>query len=160
MCGAVIERIPSVVLTDDQKQQWERWINALESGEFKQTTFALRDETGFCCLGVACNLVDPEGWTFDTGAHAYSFLPNEACSTENAVKDHLTPFVRGHYGSELGPLGLYVGGRFPDEEGNTLELHSLSLSGINDMGATFLEIAEILKKAMDGGYTRSVALIK
>ena len=37
------------------------WIEALESGAYEQTTGALRETnsdggTGFCCLGVLCNL--------------------------------------------------------------------------------------------------------
>lgn len=33
-----------------------KWAQALESGEYKQTTGSLRDSQGFCCLGVLCNL--------------------------------------------------------------------------------------------------------
>jgi hypothetical protein len=32
------------------------WLDALESGEYEQTTVALRDMNGFCCLGVACDV--------------------------------------------------------------------------------------------------------
>lgn len=28
------------------------WVNALRSGEFKQTRRTLQDQDGFCCLGV------------------------------------------------------------------------------------------------------------
>ena len=34
----------------------ERWLAALESGEYSQTAGVLRDSKGFCCLGVACHL--------------------------------------------------------------------------------------------------------
>ena len=34
----------------------QRWLDALRSGEYKQTTETLRDENGFCCLGVLCDL--------------------------------------------------------------------------------------------------------
>jgi hypothetical protein len=30
----------------------QRWIEALRSGEYEQTQGRLRDETGYCCLGV------------------------------------------------------------------------------------------------------------
>lgn len=33
-----------------------QWIEALESGEFTQTTGVLRDDKGYCCLGVACEV--------------------------------------------------------------------------------------------------------
>lgn len=34
----------------------QRWLEALRSGEYKQTTENLRDSNGFCCLGVLCDL--------------------------------------------------------------------------------------------------------
>jgi len=37
-------------LTDLQ----EKWLSALESGEFQQTKGRLFDGKGYCCLGVAC----------------------------------------------------------------------------------------------------------
>lgn len=40
-----------------------RWVKALRSGEFKQARQRLRStETGFCCMGVALHLIDPNGW--------------------------------------------------------------------------------------------------
>ena len=33
-----------------------RWVEALRSGDYKQTTNALRRGDSFCCLGVLCNL--------------------------------------------------------------------------------------------------------
>lgn len=34
----------------------EAWIKALKSGDYEQTSGALRRDNGFCCLGVLCNL--------------------------------------------------------------------------------------------------------
>jgi len=34
----------------------QRWLEALRSGEYKQTSETLRDENGFCCLGVLCDI--------------------------------------------------------------------------------------------------------
>lgn len=33
-----------------------KWAKALESGKYKQTVGALRNEEGYCCLGVLCDL--------------------------------------------------------------------------------------------------------
>lgn len=33
------------------------WVAALRSGKYKQTNGALKDDTGFCCLGVLCDVV-------------------------------------------------------------------------------------------------------
>lgn len=32
------------------------WCDALESGDYPQTTEALKDDYGYCCLGVMCDL--------------------------------------------------------------------------------------------------------
>lgn len=45
-----------------------RWVSALRSGEYPQTTGCLRridqneNAIGFCCLGVGLDLVDPTYW--------------------------------------------------------------------------------------------------
>jgi hypothetical protein len=38
----------------------ERWIDALISGEYEQTEDVLKDDVGFCCLGVLCDIVKDE----------------------------------------------------------------------------------------------------
>lgn len=55
----------------------DRWVRALRSGEYEQTRGRLRDATGFCCYGVACDLIDPDGWE---GAGNWGFI-----SHHNAV---------------------------------------------------------------------------
>lgn len=34
----------------------ELWVTALRSGEYQQTAGRLQDDTGYCCLGVLCDL--------------------------------------------------------------------------------------------------------
>lgn len=41
------------------------WAEALESGKYKQTKGQLRVQDRLCCLGVACDLYDPEHWKTD-----------------------------------------------------------------------------------------------
>lgn len=45
----------------------EKWIAALRSGEYTQAQNRLRIKNGdnsfsYCCLGVLCNIIDPDGW--------------------------------------------------------------------------------------------------
>lgn len=42
------------------KENVRKWVDALRSGEYEQTTGRLRDDAGFCCLGVACDLYGKE----------------------------------------------------------------------------------------------------
>jgi hypothetical protein len=47
-----------------KKDVKERWIKALRSGKYKQTTGRLRThEGGWCCLGVLCDVFDNTRWT-------------------------------------------------------------------------------------------------
>ncbi len=45
-------------LTTNQK----KWVEALESGDYTQTTGRLKDESGYCCLGVACEISGLGTW--------------------------------------------------------------------------------------------------
>jgi hypothetical protein len=39
-----------------------KWLEALRSGHYAQTREYLRQDGGYCCLGVLCDVVDPEAW--------------------------------------------------------------------------------------------------
>ncbi|CAB4142522.1 hypothetical protein UFOVP434_16 [uncultured Caudovirales phage] len=39
-----------------KKQYKEKWLTALRSGEYAQTTHTLSNAEGFCCLGVLCDI--------------------------------------------------------------------------------------------------------
>lgn len=41
----------------------KEWTAALRSRDYKPTTGFLRSRDGeFCCLGVLCDIADPDGW--------------------------------------------------------------------------------------------------
>lgn len=51
----------------------KRWISALRSGKYKQTSEYLCDDRGWCCLGVLCDLVDSSRWSeVDEDEHTYA----------------------------------------------------------------------------------------
>lgn len=43
------------------KENRLEWVEALESGRYKQAQSKLRDGDAFCCLGVQCDLAAAEG---------------------------------------------------------------------------------------------------
>jgi hypothetical protein len=49
-----------VKLTKEHKQNWKNWLDALLSGKYVQGKRKLHDvkKNCFCCLGVACDLLD------------------------------------------------------------------------------------------------------
>ena len=40
----------------------ERWVFALRGEHYRKGTLRLRHNGKFCCFGVLCDLVDPDGW--------------------------------------------------------------------------------------------------
>jgi hypothetical protein len=69
------------------KELKAKWVAALRSGDYKQGHTTLRAKVKdapdrFCCLGVLCDVAEPEGWT----AH-YSGAP-EAETGEYAWPEH------------------------------------------------------------------------
>ena len=61
----------------------KKWVEALRSGRYKQTSMFLRRKkiSGFCCLGVACEISGLGQWD-DDGAYLgdVSTLPTEVCN--------------------------------------------------------------------------------
>ncbi len=43
------------------REQFNKWLRALKSGRYEQTSGTLQDEHGYCCLGVACKVLIPKG---------------------------------------------------------------------------------------------------
>lgn len=53
------ERIEWMVLDPAFK---EKWLSALRSGRWTQGKGFLNLGSTYCCLGVACDVLDPDGW--------------------------------------------------------------------------------------------------
>lgn len=95
------------------------WVNALKSGEYKQTTDLLTDgEGGYCCLGVLCDVYIKENGLGEEEAIAiferHTILP---------------PYVADWAGIESNPVLL----------GND------RASFLNDEGFSFERIAELIR---------------
>jgi hypothetical protein len=98
------------------------WLTALRSGEYKQGKHFLRDsEDNFCCMGVLCDIVDPNAWVEGgvTGRYGYSDEAN-----------------RGYPPSEIANMLVDTAG------GKIIML----LANMNDQGRkSFAEIADFLE---------------
>jgi hypothetical protein len=108
-----------------------RWIEALESGRYRQTRSCLRDAKGYCCLGVLCEVADPGRYREDGGYDDpaggglyYMLLPNDLAER----------------------VGLGNAGGLPDgtdwREG---AIGFGSLAAANDAGVPFATIARWLR---------------
>lgn len=115
----------------------KKWVEALRSGEYGQTKAALRsvagDKVGYCCLGVLCELAkeEVELEDYDSWEDFYNHDKDEVLPSEvvNWADMFDTQGERRDYG--FWPIG----------KGETLWL-----TNVNDKGATFVEIADLIEK--------------
>jgi hypothetical protein len=49
----IVRRTPAQVIA--------LWLKALRSGKYEQTVGVLKDDAGYCCLGVLCDLAAKDG---------------------------------------------------------------------------------------------------
>lgn len=103
-----------------------KWVTALRSGEYRQGAGQLRFEDTFCCLGVLCDIIDPERWG---ASHKWDGLA--ALLPDQAARLHLGMFANMPN----------VDGSFYDTDGALT-----SLATLNDTGSTFAEIADIIEE--------------
>lgn len=120
----------------------QKWVRALRSGKYKQATGALRNEDGFCCLGVLCDVYDPDKWVQpippldededDDGKWNYADDgDNYMYDTTEVLPEHITRIAGLTAQNPEVPYGI-------DGE-------MKSLASINDDGATFHEIADLIE---------------
>ena len=116
----------------------EKWLAALRSGKYRKGAHALRaeyeddDGPSFCCLGVACDLIDPDAWNdFEYGKIGWG--DESALSTE-------LPFT---YGLPL-VLTSDIDGKsdYGDVEIKTGE----AIARINDNSNTFEDVIRFIEK--------------
>jgi len=58
-------------------RQFKRWIAALDSGDYKQGKGALQTKAGYCCLGVACDVLIPKEKLKYEDGELYGAVPDE-----------------------------------------------------------------------------------
>lgn len=115
-------------LTESQ----EKWLTALESGQYMQGNSVLHNTAGnsFCCLGVACDLFIPETKKKLAREYAYGKEQNVALAPQEIV-DELNLW------DEQGPFVKH-------DVFNGEQVHSLVC--MNDKGISFKEIAAYIRK--------------
>lgn len=119
---------------DEQKQHRAELVAALRSGKYRQIESALSRNGGFCCLGVACDLIPDGRWEGEGYATFHDPEERKANLT-------LTPYVMAYYGFR-GDNGGYYGG------------YSHSLSNHNDRGWTFDQIADLIESEPEGMFEK------
>lgn len=99
----------------------KQWLEALRSGKYRQGRMVLRNKHDFyCCLGVLCDIIDPEGWKpISVNGGVYSF---------DGDHKYLREFVMEETGLDV------------KEEHNLINM--------NDQGYSFEQIANYIEKKL------------
>ncbi len=115
------------------KEIKEKWITALKSDEYKQTINCLRDEHGFCCLGVLTDL----------------YIKEKKLNWEEKQSTIFDP-IRFKFNDETAILAEEViewaGVKDSNPYINESDQTSVSLAEYNDHGKPFVEIADLIEK--------------
>ena len=130
---------------------YDRWVAALKTGNYPKTRGTLHDDCGFCCLGVATDLVlvdENEYWqyaNYELNPNVYSYrngttiLPDSVAELLNFGYNLSGVFELNELSSGLQAAILAL---FPQEDVNG----RFSLTTINDSTNDFDLIIEILEE--------------
>jgi|SRR5579884_178552 len=121
---------------EEQIQNRKKWVAALRSGEYQQCEGTLRSGDSFCCLGVLTDLYLKE--------HNLSWIELDK-DEEHA--GYYSPSVDASPDLLSSEIQEYVGLR---NEAGLMAAGLKSLAEMNDEGATFTQIANVIESEPDG----------
>lgn len=105
----------------------KKWVAALRSGKYEQSTGALRKEDGYCCLGVLCD------------------LHRKTIKKKDCKWDLIDYSYFGH--DSLLPTEVIAWARLDSEDPTvTRDGEAEPLSELNDANVEFNEIATLINK--------------
>ena len=105
-----------------------KWLEALESGAYAQTGNRLKDSNGFCCLGVACEVLGVAATKSENVEEPWMY-EGESLLCPLSIVEKLR--LRSNNGDIADPPAGDPNGR--------------TLAEMNDVGASFSEIAAFVR---------------
>jgi hypothetical protein len=128
-----------------------KWIAALKSGEYTQGRASLKQSDRYCCLGVLCDLFIKEtkpdiGWLIN-GSYVYSFEGHSGDLPPSVIQWANLPSANPNVAKEAVPKRLMdkkITTHYGLSDSEVSALKNISLAELNDGGAFFSEIAEII----------------
>jgi hypothetical protein len=99
------------------------WVTKLRSGEFNQTDSTLRDQSGYCCIGVLADCINPSAWE------------------DHAVGTEYLSFTWGEQDTSLTMDALEDCGLTPSEEAVFIHFN-------DEGGYTFNQIADLIESCV------------
>jgi hypothetical protein len=112
----------------------KKWVEALRSGKYQQTSARLASPTGYCCLGVLCEVAIESGLDINVEEnHGYKRYDNLSVTLPTSVSDWA--FLK----SDPAPGDAKVRTKVGCEDW---------LSTLNDRGVSFNEIADLIEASL------------
>jgi hypothetical protein len=120
------------------KQNIQKWVDALRSGDYKQGTGRLKSENNtYCCLGVACEISELGKWENEDGIGNIDF-PLYLTDNDKPAECYLPAPVRDWLGLDSADPTV----NFNEEQEPLTELndsHEITFEGIaRDIERTYL----------------------
>lgn len=120
----------------------DKWTKALRSGEYPQTDSCLKDDKGFCCLGVLTDLAIKDGvigpwFQLDDDTNSWAVV-----STDEGVSWDETAILPYQVAQWAGLDSRNPMVFAPGEE------YSSPISDPNDSGVPFSKIADIIEEQL------------
>jgi hypothetical protein len=121
-----------------------KWLEALRSGEYKQTLYTLRScNGGFCCLGVLSDVYRKEvGGSWQLGHDGDDTVYSIVNKNQD---DYATVELPNCVSDWAGVEGCNPEVRLKTNDDN---FGFVSLATLNDEGKTFNEIADLIEKQL------------
>lgn len=120
------------------RESFKKWIAALRSGKYAQAQHALRNENGFCCLGVACDIYDPTRWDKER-----MYLDHDIDLPPEVNEEYGFPLEDADYAFEVSEAEFTKITGLPAEQ----DMSPLTLISLNDTyGLTFDQIADVMEE--------------
>ena len=94
-----------------------KWLKALRSGDYLQSTHFLQTDAGYCCLGVACRIEHPK-------------MKLKGLKVIKGSKFHVPNILKGDDADSLNSYNIIVD----------------KLASMNDAGKSFKQIANYIEK--------------
>lgn len=126
----------------------QKLVDALRSGKYEQTQLVLRDHRGFCCLGVACDVLYPELWSDTPSENSSWWHGSGKYGSELSSDVSLSVETRKELNWNDVSGVLLFNGRCdaPNNPGHYCVngTHPLTLVDLNDGGFSFNQIADVI----------------
>ena len=124
------------------KKEFNMWIEALRSGKYKQAKGMLQNARGYCCLGVACEILGSNL----SRSEDNNFLIGGSPSTQRMCKAVIPDWLNT------------INGYFENLDCKNNEMNFKNIMELNDsLGLSFNEIADVLELVfIHGAYETNV----